>query len=440
MSAATSQSLLAPYLSCLEGCAALCWQGRVTQVAGPLVESEGPFASVGEICHIHEAEGRVLPGEIVGFRGSTVLSMPLDVSRGIRRGDRVVAWGEHATLRVGDGLLGRVIDGSGNPLDSLGPYAAQNYRLLDGAAPLPLERFPIREPIGCGIRAVDSFLTCGRGQRVGIFGGSGVGKSTLIGMMARNTGADLTILGLVGERGREVREYLENSLGEEGRKRAVVVVSTSDQSPVLRIRAALAATTAAEYFCTQGKNVLLVVDSLTRLAMAQREIGLAAGEPPTAKGYTPSCFSMMARLLERAGKFGKGSITAFYTVLMEGDDEQDPLVDGARALLDGHIMLDRKLAVRSHYPPIAVLDSVSRLMPAVCSAPHLQKAQELRRLLAAYTASEDLIRIGAYQKGSDPTLDKALALIPELHRFLMQKPGEVSNFSDSVAKLMALPV
>jgi flagellum-specific ATP synthase len=440
MSAATSQSLLAPYLSRLEGCAALRWQGRVTQVAGPLVESEGPFASVGEICHIHEAEGRVLPGEIVGFRGSTVLSMPLDVSRGIRRGDRVVAWGEHATLRVGDGLLGRVIDGSGNPLDSLGPYAAQNYRLLDGAAPLPLERFPIREPIGCGIRAVDSFLTCGRGQRVGIFGGSGVGKSTLIGMMARNTGADLTILGLVGERGREVREYLENSLGEEGRKRAVVVVSTSDQSPVLRIRAALAATTAAEYFCTQGKNVLLVVDSLTRLAMAQREIGLAAGEPPTAKGYTPSCFSMMARLLERAGKFGKGSITAFYTVLMEGDDEQDPLVDGARALLDGHIMLDRKLAVRSHYPPIAVLDSVSRLMPAVCSAPHLQKAQELRRLLAAYTASEDLIRIGAYQKGSDPTLDKALALIPELHRFLMQKPGEVSNFSDSVAKLMALPV
>jgi|HubBroStandDraft_2_1064218.scaffolds.fasta_scaffold33559_2 flagellum-specific ATP synthase len=440
MSAATSQSLLAPYLSRLEGCAALRWQGRVTQVAGPLVESEGPFASVGEICHIHEAEGRVLPGEIVGFRGSTVLSMPLDVSRGIRRGDRVAAWGEHATLRVGDGLLGRVIDGSGNPLDSLGPYAAQNYRLLDGAAPLPLERFPIREPIGCGIRAVDSFLTCGRGQRVGIFGGSGVGKSTLIGMMARNTGADLTILGLVGERGREVREYLENSLGEEGRKRAVVVVSTSDQSPVLRIRAALAATTTAEYFCTQGKNVLLVVDSLTRLAMAQREIGLAAGEPPTAKGYTPSCFSMMARLLERAGKFGKGSITAFYTVLMEGDDEQDPLVDGARALLDGHIMLDRKLAVRSHYPPIAVLDSVSRLMPAVCSAPHLQKAQELRRLLAAYTASEDLIRIGAYQKGSDPTLDKALALIPELHRFLMQKPGEVSNFSDSVAKLMALPV
>jgi flagellum-specific ATP synthase len=302
-----------------------------------------------------------------------------------------------------------------------------------------MERVSIREPISCGIRAIDAFLTCGSGQRVGIFGGSGVGKSTLIGMMARNTAADVTVLGLVGERGREVREFLENSLGEEGRRRSVVVVSTSDQSPLLRIRAALAATAVAEYFCSRGKNVLLVVDSLTRLAMAQREIGLAAGEPPTAKGYTPSCFTMLARLIERAGKFGKGSITAFYTVLMEGDDEQDPLVDGARALLDGHIMLDRKLAVRSHYPPIAVLESVSRLMSAVASPPHLQKAHELRRLLAAYTASEDLIRIGAYQKGGDPTLDKALALIPELHRFLMQSPGESMPLADSVAKLLALP-
>jgi flagellum-specific ATP synthase len=228
-------------------------------------------------------------------------------------------------------------------------------------------------------------------------------------------------------------------LGEEGRRRSVVIVSTSDQSPLLRIRAALAATTVAEYFCGQGKNVLLVVDSLTRLAMAQREIGLAAGEPPTAKGYTPSCFSLLARLIERAGKFGQGSLTAFYTVLMEGDDEHDPLVDGARALLDGHIMLDRKLAVRSHYPPIAVLNSVSRLMSPVAAPQHLQKAQELRRLLAAYAASEDLIRIGAYQKGADPTLDKALALIPELHRFLMQTPRESMTLTDSVARLMALP-
>jgi flagellum-specific ATP synthase len=265
-----------------------------------------------------------------------------------------------------------------------------------------------------------------------------VGKSTLIGMMARNTAADLTVIGLVGERGREVREFLDG-LGEEGRSRALVVVSTSDQSPLLRIRAALAATTAAEYFSGQGKNVLLVIDSLTRLAMAQREIGLAAGEPPTAKGYTPSCFTMLARLIERAGNFSRGSITAFYTVLMEGDDEQDPLVDATRALLDGHIMLDRGLAVGSHYPPVAVLNSVSRLMSAVCSPSHLQKAHDLRRLLAAYTSSEDLIRIGGYQKGSDATLDKALVLIPELHRFLMQKPGEVVRFSNSVSKMMALP-
>jgi len=430
---------LAPYFARLQSCSTLRWQGRVRQVLGPLVESEGPFSSVGEICHIYDAQGQVLPGEVVGFRGSNVLVMPLELPRGVRRGDRVLAWGEHAALRVGEGMLGRVLDGGGQPLDSQGPYAALAYRALDSSAPLPLDRIPIRQPIGCGIRAVDAFLTCGQGQRVGIFGGSGVGKSTLIGMMARNTSADLTVLGLVGERGREVRDFLENSLGEEGRKRSVVVVSTSDQSPLLRIRAALAATTIAEYFCVQGKHVLLVVDSLTRLAMAQREIGLAAGEPPTAKGYTPSCFAMLARLIERAGRFGNGSITAFYTVLMEGDDEQDPLVDGARALLDGHIMLDRKLAVRGHYPPVSVLDSVSRLMPSVCSRPHLEKANELRRLLAAYSASEDLIRIGAYQKGSDATLDKALALIPELHRFLMQKPAEACVLADSVTQLMALP-
>jgi len=435
----TQASFLAPYLERLEDCSATRWQGRVTQVIGSLVESEGPFCSIGEVCHIQTAHGRTLTGEVIGFRGSTVLSMPLDTPLGVRLGDRVATWGEHANLRVGDDLLGRVIDGSGRPLDSSNSYRAREYRPLDAAAPLPLERVAIREPISCGIRAIDAFLTCGRGQRVGIFGGSGVGKSTLIGMMARNTGADLTVLGLVGERGREVREFLE-SLGPEGRKRAVVVVSTSNQSALLRIRAAFAATTVAEYFASQGKNVLLVVDSLTRLAMAQREIGLAAGEPPTAKGYTPSCFAMLARLIERAGKFSNGSITAFYTVLMEGDDEQDPLVDGARALLDGHVMLDRKLAVHSHYPPISVLDSVSRLMPAVCSPEHLQKAHDLRRMLAAYAASEELIRIGAYQKGSDPTLDKALALIPELHRLLMQKPDEVTSFQDTIRRLLTLPL
>jgi flagellum-specific ATP synthase len=433
-----TEGLLAPYFARLESCAELRWRGRVTQVIGPLVESEGPFCSVGEVCEISDASGRVMPGEVIGFRGRTVLSMPLESPSGVRYGDAVSTWGARPAIRVGDGLLGRVIDGGGQPLDSLGAIRGREYRPLEAEAPLALERVPISDALSCGIRAVDGFLTCGRGQRVGIFGGSGVGKSTLIGMMARNTGADLTVLGLVGERGREVRDFL-GTLGVEGCKRSCVVVSTSDQSPLLRIRAALAATAVAEYFCARGKQVLLVVDSLTRLAMAQREIGLAAGEPPTAKGYTPSCFTMLARLIERAGRFGQGSITAFYTVLMEGDDEQDPLVDGARALLDGHLMLDRQLAARSHYPPIAILNSVSRLMSAVASAAHLQKAQTLRRLLAAYAASADLVRIGAYQKGSDSTLDKALVLIPELDDFLMQKPGESAPLAETIEKLMALP-
>jgi flagellum-specific ATP synthase len=434
----STPGLLAPYFARLESCSPLRWCGRVTQVVGPLVESEGPFCSVGEVCEITDSRGRVLAGEIIGFRGTTVLSMPLELPQGVRHGDRIATWGERATIRAGEGLLGRVIDGSGQPLDSMGPLRGTEYRALDAAAPLPLDRVPIREPLASGIRAIDAFLSCGRGQRVGIFGGSGVGKSTLIGMMARNTSADLIVLGLVGERGREVREFLE-TLGPEGCKRACVVVSTSDQSPVLRIRAALAATAVAEHFCSRGKHVLLVVDSLTRMAMAQREIGLAAGEPPTAKGYTPSCFTMLARLLERAGRFRHGSITGVYTVLMEGDDEQDPLVDGARALLDGHVMLDRKLAVKSHYPPIAVLNSVSRLLSSVASPLQLEKAQTLRRLLASYSASEDLVRIGAYQKGSDPNLDKALILIPELDRFLTQKPSEAAPLEDTIQKLLALP-
>jgi flagellum-specific ATP synthase len=369
------EKLLSRYFSQVESCAAERWHGRAIQVIGQIVESQGPFCSVGEECHLLDASGRVFPGEIIGFRGTTVLSMPLDRPDGVRYGDPVITWGQRPVLRVSEHLLGRVINGMGEPLDSLGTYEARDRQLLDGAAPLPLDRPLIHEPLGCGIRAVDGFLTCGRGQRLGIFGGSGVGKSTLIGMMARNTDAAMTVLALVGERGREVRHFLEDALGEEGRKRAVVVVSTSDQSPLLRIRAALAATAIAEYFCGLGKNVLLVVDSLTRLAMAQREISLVAGEPPTSKGYTPSVFALLARLIERAGKFKIGSITAFYTVLMEGDDQQDPLVDGARALLDGHIMLDRRLAARNHYPPIAILDSISRLMPMVSTSEHLAKAQ-----------------------------------------------------------------
>jgi flagellum-specific ATP synthase len=297
---------------------------------------------------------------------------------------------------------------------------------------------PIREPLGCGIRAVDAFVTCGRGQRVGIFGGSGVGKSTLIGMMTRGTAADMTVLALVGERGREVGEFLE-VLGEEGLKRAVVIVSTSDQSPLLRLRAALSATAVAEYFASLGKNVLLIVDSLTRFAMAQREIGLAAGEPPTAKGYTPSVLNMLARLVERAGNFSQGSITAFYTVLMEGDDQQDPVVDTVRSLLDGHVVLDRNLAMRGHYPPIAILHSLSRLMSSVVSEAHLEKANSLRMSMASYARSEDLIRIGAYQKNSDPVLDRAVEVLPSLNLFLKQRPDAVCRHVETVECLLALP-
>jgi flagellum-specific ATP synthase len=309
---------------------------------------------------------------------------------------------------------------------------------LDGTVRSPLDRVPIRSPLGTGIRVLDALLTVGRGQRVGIFGGSGVGKSTLIGIMTRNTEADVTVVGLVGERGREVVEFLEDSLGPEGRRRSVVVVSTSDQSPLLRMRAALAATTVAEYFAAQGKHVLLVLDSLTRFAMAAREIGLAAGEPPTAKGYTPSVFTRLAKLVERTGQFSVGSITAFYTVLMEGDDQQDPIVDAVRSLLDGHVMLSRALAAEGWYPPIEVLDSISRLMPAVTGTAHREQAALMRRLMAVYARSEDLVRIGAYKPGADLDLDRALRARGAMRAFMTQRADERVNLADSIGRLAAL--
>jgi flagellum-specific ATP synthase len=433
-----SQDLLDPYFKRLDEFSTLRWVGRVTKAVGNLVESEGPYGSVGEGCGIITADGATYAGEIVGFRGRTVLSMPLERPAGIRYGDRIVSRGTRPFIPVGPDLVGRVVDGAGRPLDDKGAYRTREHWPLVKEAPLPLARTPIHDPIGCGIRAIDGFLTCGRGQRLGIFGGSGVGKSTLIGMMARGTSADLTVLALVGERGREVRDFLEDALGEEGLRRSVLVVSTSDQSPLLRIRAALTATAVAEYFCGLGNHVLLVVDSLTRFAMAQREIGLATGEPPTAKGYTPSVFSLLARLIERAGHFGTGSITAFYSVLMEGDDQQDPLVDAVRALLDGHILLDRKLAILGHYPPISILDSLSRLMPAVTSPEHLAKARRLRQLYSSYAAAEDLIRIGAYQKGSDRLLDQALVVLPVVNAFLQQNRTEYAPLEQNISALLAL--
>lgn len=432
-------STLNPYLEQVESMHGLRWRGRVTRATGQLVESEGPFCSVGECCEIADGAGNVYEGEVVGFRGPTVLSMALAKVIGIRYGDLITTRGVHPSIGVGPGLAGRVIDGSGKVLDSGPRPRVEREWSLHASPPSALERVPITDPASCGVRAIDSLITAGRGQRLGIFGGSGVGKSTLIGMMARGSSADVTVLALVGERGREVREFLEKALGDEGRRRSVVVVSTSDEPPLVRIRAALAAASVSEYFCSLGKNVLLVVDSLTRVAMAQREIGLAAGEPPTSRGYTPSVFTLLARLIERAGRFGKGSITGFYTVLMEGDDQQDALVDAVRALLDGHIVLDRRLNMQNHFPPISVLDSLSRLMTSVCSREHLQKARRIRKLLASYAASEDLIRVGAYQKGLDPVLDRAVSAVPAINTFLQQETAEMVSFDQALKQLLALP-
>jgi flagellum-specific ATP synthase len=437
-------ALLDPYFACLERRQPWRWRGQVVESVGQTLESAGPLATVGECCEIVDQSGLPHRAEVIGFRGSNVLLMPVETTDGIRFGDAVSALGVGPEIAVGPALIGRVLNALGAPIVAEGACsdrrmpAPQLSLPLDGAARSPLDRVAIRTPIGCGIRVVDALLTVGRGQRVGIFGGSGVGKSTLIGMMTRNTGADVTVVGLVGERGREVGEFLEDSLGEEGRARSVVIVSTSDESPLKRMRAALAATTVAEFFAAQGKHVLLVLDSLTRFAMAAREIGLAAGEPPTAKGYTPSVFSRLARLVERAGQFRVGSITAFYTVLMEGDDQQDPLVDAVRSLLDGHVVLSRALAAEGWYPPVEVLDSISRLMPVVTARDHREQAALVRRLLAVYARSEDLVRIGAYKPGADPDLDCALRTRDSLRTFMTQDAGERIQFADCLRRLAEL--
>jgi flagellum-specific ATP synthase len=431
-------ALLERYFSQLERRQPWRWRGHVLESVGQTIESAGPPVSVGECCEIEDGMGHSHRAEVIGFRGSNVLSMPVETTEGIRFGDAVWAEGTKPEIEAGPALMGRVLDAMGVPIDGCRPPAVANLLPLDSAVRPALDRVPISEPLGTGIRAIDALLTVGRGQRVGIFGGSGVGKSTLIGMMTRNTEAEVTIVGLVGERGREVGEFLRDSLGKEGLAHAVVVVSTSDQSPLLRMRAALTAATLAEYFAAQGKHVLLVLDSLTRFAMAAREIGLAAGEPPTAKGYTPSVFARLARFVERAGCFQTGSITAFYTVLMEGDDQQDPLVDAVRSLLDGHIVLSRALAAEGWYPPIQVLDSISRLMPAVAGQVHREQAALVRKLLAIYARSEDLVRIGAYKAGADPDLDRALRARDAIRAFLAQAAGERVRLPECLSRLAAL--
>ncbi len=429
---------LEPYLSQLMARPAWRWSGRVVEANGQTIEAEGPLCSVGECCEVIDGHGARHRAEVIGFRGRHVLAMLLEAARGIRFGDVIRAVGATPRIAVSEQMQGRILNALGMPLDGLPLGRIGQLWPLDEAAPGPMERVPICEPLQTGLRVLDGLLTVGRGQRVGIFGGSGVGKSTLIGMMTRNTAADVTVVGLVGERGREVREFVEDALGEEGRQRSVVLVSTSDESPLLRMRAAMAATAVAEFHAARGKHVLLVLDSLTRYAMAAREIGLAAGEPPASKGYTPSVFMRLAKLVERAGNFRRGSITAFYTVLMEGDDQQDPVVDAVRSLLDGHIVLSRKLASGGHYPPVDVLDSLSRLMPAVTTDEHRYKAALARRMLAIHARSEDLVRIGAYKSGTDPELDRAMQALPVLQRFLMQGSVERVTMEQTIAQLSAL--
>jgi flagellum-specific ATP synthase len=429
---------LAPYFAQLAARPSWRWTGRVIEANGQTVESEGPLCSIGECCEIVGIDGQRHRAEVVGFRGRHVLAMPLEATQGIRYGDVVLATGVTPAIGVGEQMEGRVFNALGIPLDSMPAPRASEMWPLDGMVPHPMEREAIKEPLQTGLRVLDGMLTVGRGQRVGIFGGSGVGKSTLIGMMTRNTAADLTVVGLVGERGREVREFLEDSLGEEGRRRSVVLVSTSDQNPLLRMRAAMAATSVAEFYAARGKHVLLVLDSLTRYAMAAREIGLAAGEPPASKGYTPSVFTRLAKLVERAGNFRTGSITAFYTVLMEGDDQQDPVVDAVRSFLDGHVVLSRSMAAGGWYPPVNILDSLSRLMPAVISAKHKKQAAAVRRLLSAHARSEDLIRIGAYKAGMDEELDRAIRAMPMLREFLEQGSRERVTMEETIARLTAM--
>ncbi len=413
--------------------------GKVTQVVGLVIESAGPSVSIGRLCTIENREdGTKIKAEVVGFRDDRILLMPLGPITGITPGAIVTSTFEQLRIPVGDGLIGRVIGGLGNPLDGKKPLLTKNYRSII-CDPIPaMKRKRITEPLRTGIRAIDLSSTLGKGQRLGIFAGSGVGKSILLGMMSRGTSADVNVVALVGERGREVREFIESDLGPEGMKKTVVVAVTSDQSPLIRIKGALIATTIAEYFRDQGKDVLLMMDSLTRVAMAQREIGIAVGEPPTTKGYTPSVFTLLPRLLERAGNSNSGSITGLYTVLVEGDDFNEPVSDAVRSILDGHVTLSRKLASRNQYPAIDILDSISRLMKEVCTEEEMKIIGEVRELISIYREAEDLINIGAYVKGSNPKIDRAISKIDKFNKFFAQGIFEITDHESSLKELQEI--
>jgi flagellum-specific ATP synthase len=431
----TKLALYYERLAKLETCR---WTGSVTELVGLLVESNGPAAAIGDFCEIGTQDGRVIRTQVIGFRDGQVLSMPLEETGGLHLGDPVTARKEDARMEAGPELLGRVIDGFGKPLDGLGPIGAKEPYDLYSAAPGPLDREPIGEALATGIRAIDSLLTCGKGQRIGIFGGSGVGKSTLLGAMSRHSSADVSVIALIGERNREVRDFIEHELGPDGLKKSVLVVATSDRPAPLRIRAAFVALAVAEYFRDQGKDVLLVMDSVTRLAMAQREIGLAAGEPPSQKGYTPSVFNLLPKIFERAGRFRKGSITGFFTVLVEGDDFNEPICDAVRAILDGHIVLSRELGSAGHYPAIDVLQSVSRLAPRLYSPEQRDAALKIRDAMATHQRAEDLINLGAYASGANPKLDAAIRMRPQLLDFLKQDAAAHAPFAETMAQLHEL--
>lgn len=422
------------YINAVEEKRFIKYKGKITKVTGLTIESNGPIASIGELCYIypyHKTEPVL--AEVVGFRDDKILLMPLGDMEGIASGSTVVASDKTLRVNVGEELIGRVLDGLGNPIDGKGPIKTHKSYAVSNSPPNPLERTVIDEPLPLGIKAIDGLLTCGKGQRIGIFSGSGVGKSTLMGMVSRNSSADINVIGLIGERGREVREFLENDLKEEGLKKSVVVVVTSDQPALIRVKGAMVTTAIAEYFRDKGKNVMLLMDSLTRFAMAQREVGLAIGEPPVTRGFTPSVFAVMPKLLERTGTSSKGTITGLYTVLVDGDDLNEPVTDTVRGILDGHIVLSRKLANQNHYPAIDILASVSRVMPSIATRQHLNMANTIKDAMAIYNESEDLINIGAYKTGSNKKIDNAIGLKEDIDKMLTQKTLESFTFKETIS-------
>lgn len=430
---------LGEHIEALDWLSSVEVRGRVTELVGLLIRAAVPGARVGEVCLIRSPHSaRELRAEVVGFRGSEVILMPLGDIHDVAMGAEVVSTGAPLTVRVGDSLLGRVLDGLGETADGRGPVEEAQERAVTARPPDPLRRRRVLKPLSTGVRAIDGLLTVGEGQRVGIYAAAGVGKSTLLGMLARNTEADVNVIALVGERGREVRDFIEQDLGEEGLRRSVVVVATSNEPSLVRLKSAYVATTVAEHFRDQGKRVLLLMDSVTRYARALREVGLAAGEPPARAGFPPSVFSELPRLLERTGNSERGSITAFYTVLVEGDDLTEPIADETRSILDGHVVLTRALASAGHYPAIDVGQSVSRVMPAVARPPHVEAARRFREVLAAYEAQKDLILIGAYKKGTDPRTDLAIARTDAMNAFLRQGTNEKAPPANTLTQLQKM--